>query len=171
MTMQYLVHVDPSDGHLEIHVPTYGSAAHGDTDEALLARIISRLPLKADGNVTDYFMVTKDDFPHLGRSEDQVEGLFRSAWEWGGGTSIVVNMAKARALHLVDIRRVRDLELAKEDVNMLRAIEADNSSEQAAVATRKQTLRDLPATFDLTTGVDTAAQLKAKWPAELPDRE
>jgi len=39
------------------------------------------------------------------------------------------------------------------------------------VATKKQTLRDIPATFDITTGVDTPEKLKAKWPDELPARE
>jgi hypothetical protein len=29
----------------------------------------------------------------------------------------------------------------------------------------------LPATFDITTDVDTPEQLKAKWPTELPARE
>jgi len=32
-------------------------------------------------------------------------------------------------------------------------------------------LRDIPATFDLTTDVDTPEKLKAKWPTELPARE
>jgi hypothetical protein len=51
---------------------------------------------------------------------------------------------------------------------MLKAIEAGDTSAQSAVATKKQTLRDLPASFDITTGVTTPEQLKAKWPAELP---
>jgi hypothetical protein len=35
----------------------------------------------------------------------------------------------------------------------------------------QQVLRDLPATFDITTDVDTPEKLKVKWPTELPDRE
>jgi hypothetical protein len=84
---------------------------------------------------------------------------------------VQVNMPKARTIHMERIRKSRNAELAKEDINMLRAIEADNSSEQDAVKTRKQTLRDLPATFDITTGVETPDALHAKWPTELPDRE
>jgi hypothetical protein len=84
---------------------------------------------------------------------------------------VSVNMARARAVHLTEIRRVRNEELAKEDINMLKAIEAGNTSEQSTVATRKQALRDIPATFDITTGVTTPELLKAKWPAELPARE
>ena len=82
---------------------------------------------------------------------------------------INVNMTKARAIHLEEIRKVRNEELAKEDINMLKAIEAGDTSEQSAVAAKKQVLRDIPQTFDLTT--DTPEELKAKWPSELPERE
>ena len=84
---------------------------------------------------------------------------------------ISVNMTKARAIHLAEIRRVRNAELEKEDISMLKAIEAGDTSEQSAVATKKQTLRDLPATVDITTDVGTPELLKAKWPTELPARE
>jgi len=84
---------------------------------------------------------------------------------------ININMSKARAIHLTEIRRVRNAELVKEDVNMLKAIEGGDASAQSTVATKKQVLRDIPATFDLTTGVTTPEALKAKWPSELPARE
>ena len=84
---------------------------------------------------------------------------------------INVNMSKARAVHLAEIRRVRNAELVKEDVTFMRAVEAGDTDTQATIATKKQALRDLPATFDITTDVDTPEKLKAKWPAELPARE
>jgi len=84
---------------------------------------------------------------------------------------INVNMTKARAIHLAEIRRVRNEELVKEDVTFMRAVEAGDADAQAAIKAKKQTLRDIPATFNITTGVTTPAQLKAKWPAELPERE
>jgi len=82
-----------------------------------------------------------------------------------------VNMTKARAIHLEEIRRARNAELVKEDVTFMRAVEAEDTDAQATIKTKKQTLRDLPATFDITTDVDTPEKLKAKWPAELPARE
>jgi len=82
-----------------------------------------------------------------------------------------VNMTKARAIHLEKIRLVRNAELAKEDITFMRAVEAGDTDTQATIATKKQTLRDIPATFDITTDVDTPEKLKAKWPAELPARE
>ena len=82
-----------------------------------------------------------------------------------------VNMTKARAIHLEKIRLVRNAELAKEDITFMRAVEAGDTDTQATIATKKQVLRDIPQTFDITTGVDTPEKLKAKWPAELPARE
>ena len=83
---------------------------------------------------------------------------------------IGVNMTKARVIHLTEIRRVRNAELVKEDVNMLKAIEAGDTDTQATVATKKQTLRDIPASFSLE-GYADPATLKAAWPSELPARE
>ena len=82
-----------------------------------------------------------------------------------------VNMDKARAIHLEEIRRVRNEELVKEDVTFMRAVEDGDTDAQNTIKTKKQTLRDLPATFDITTDVDTPDKLKAKWPTELPARE
>ena len=76
------------------------------------------------------------------------------------------NMTKARAIHLAEIRRVRNEELAKEDITFMRAVEAGDTDAQNTIKTKKQTLRDLPATFDITTDVDTPEKLKAKWPSE-----
>jgi len=84
---------------------------------------------------------------------------------------INVNMTKARAIHLAEIRRVRDAELVKKDVPFMRAVEAGDTDAQATIGTAKQVLRDIPATFDITTDVDTPEKLKAKWPTELPARE
>jgi len=84
---------------------------------------------------------------------------------------ININMSKARAIHMAEIRRVRNAELVKEDVTFMRAVEAGDADAQAAIKAKKQTLRDIPATFNITTGVNTPEKLKAKWPAELPARE
>ena len=83
---------------------------------------------------------------------------------------INVNMTKARAIHLEEIRRVRNEELVKEDITFMRAVEADDTDAQATIKTKKQTLRDIPATFDLT-DAETPEALRGKWPTELPARE
>jgi hypothetical protein len=84
---------------------------------------------------------------------------------------INVNMDKARAIHLDEIRRVRNEELAAKDITFMRAVEAGDASAQSTIGTEKQVLRDLPATFDITTDAGTPELLKAKWPTELPARE
>mgnify|MGYP005830392549 FL=1 len=81
---------------------------------------------------------------------------------------INVNMAKARTIHMNNIRVVRNRELAAKDITFMRAVEDADPDAQATIKTEKQNLRDIPQTFDITTGVDTPEQLKAKWPAGLP---
>ena len=91
------------------------------------------------------------------------------AWEMDTDGRPKVNMAKARGVHMDKIRAVRDAELVKKDIPFMRAVEAGDAGVQSTIATEKQTLRDIPQTFDLTT--DTPIQLQAKWPTELPARE
>jgi len=92
-----------------------------------------------------------------------------NAWEWTD--KVTVNMPKARGVHMDVIRVVRNAELVKKDLTSLQAIESGNTDAQTAIATEKQTLRDIPQTFDLTTDNNTPEELKARWPSELPVRE
>ena len=84
---------------------------------------------------------------------------------------ITINMAKARSIHLAEIRRVRDQELIKQDRAWMLAVEAGDTAAQAIIAADKQALRDIPATIDLMTGVDGPEALMGLWPTRLPDRE
>ena len=77
---------------------------------------------------------------------------------------INVNMAKARVIHMDKIRVIRNRELAAKDITFMRAVEDGNADAQATIKTEKQNLRDIPQTYDITTGVDTPE----KWPAGLP---
>ena len=78
---------------------------------------------------------------------------------------IKINLEKARGIQMDRIREMRDKELAKKDVEYMKALEADDGSAKT-IAAEKQALRDIPQTFDLTT--DTPEQLKEKWPEGLP---
>jgi|TARA_B100000809_G_scaffold253211_1_gene288952 hypothetical protein len=91
---------------------------------------------------------------------------FRDAWE-DNGTTIQVNMPKARDIHLGRIRRQRDDELAKLDVPYLKALESGDTAEQAHIAAQKQALRDIPQTFDLYSA-KTPESLKSRWPETIP---
>ena len=78
---------------------------------------------------------------------------------------IVINMPKARGIQMDKIREMRNKELAKKDIEFMKALEANDGS-STAIAVEKQTLRDIPQTFDLTT--DTPEELKERWPEGLP---
>ena len=82
---------------------------------------------------------------------------------------IIVNMAKARGIHMDKIRLVRNKQLADLDVSFMRAVETGDDSERVRIAGEKQVLRDIPQTLDLTT--DTPEELKAIWPTELLELE
>jgi len=89
---------------------------------------------------------------------------FFDAWEWNDGCK--VNMPKARVIHMDRIRTVRDAELLKLDVVYLKALETGDTAEQSRIAALKQELRDIPATFNLSTA-KTPATLHSRWPELL----
>ena len=70
-----------------------------------------------------------------------------------------VDMAKAKELHRKNIRISRAEKFTELDVQFQRAIETNNTSEQASVAAKKQVLRDAPA--------DSADELKAQWKTDI----
>jgi hypothetical protein len=73
---------------------------------------------------------------------------FRAAWRMEGG-AIVVNMAEARTIKLAQIRARRDEMLSRLDIEYMRADEASDTAGKAAIAARKQVLRDLPKNVNL----------------------
>ena len=93
------------------------------------------------------------------------------AWAMGDDGLPIVSMDKARAVQMDYIRTVRNKELEKLDLPQSIAVGKGDNVERDRIETEKQTLRDIPATFDVTTDAGTPGLLKAKWPAELPDRE
>ena len=143
-------------GHL---TPSYLASHSGDRTAALNYLMAERVPIQNPDAVATLIDVTLPEKDYL-----------RNSWTFDG-SDVVHDMTKARAIHLGEIRRVRDEELVKLDVPWMKAVEAGDTSTQATIQTQKQTLRDIPATFDITTGVTTATQLKARWPSELPARE
>lgn len=92
------------------------------------------------------------------------ERTFRGAWT-DDGVAIGHNMAKARLIHMDRIRLARNAELEKLD--KIIATNEDAGGRDAANRAKRQTLRDIPQTFDLS-GAATADELKALWPAAVP---
>jgi len=154
-----------STGDLTIIIPSYDDELRpaGMSDEEYFEFARDNM-LAAMGMPND---TAVGEFDELDAPTDRT---FRNAWEVSDNV-IEVNMDKAKVIHMDVIRVERNKELAAKDITFMRAVEAGDASAQSAIGTEKQVLRDLPATFDLTTGVDTPEKLKVKWPTELPDRE
>ena len=180
-------------GRYRVTSPAYDDPMRpaGDTEDAFLERAWGKIVGAKMGDGSSKYGITIDHPHHYVEAADLRTKLaeccdneFRyagkpdangqrsavdGAWEMDTDGTPKVNMAKARGVHMDKIRVVRNAELVKLDLTSLRAVEAGDASAQAAVVTEKQTLRDIPQTFDLTT--DTPTQLQAKWPSELPARE
>jgi hypothetical protein len=90
---------------------------------------------------------------------------FRNAWELSG-QRVVVNMPKARVIHMDRIRAARDAQLKQLDVDYIKADEGGNAMAKATIAAEKTRLRDIPQTFDLSLAT-TPETLAALWPADL----
>jgi len=77
-----------------------------------------------------------------------------------------IDMAKAKEIHKNNIRKARKSKFAELDIEFQKAIETDNATKKAEIATKKQVLRDAPADPDITAATDTDA-LKAQWKADI----
>jgi hypothetical protein len=77
--------------------------------------------------------------------------------------ALVLNIEKAKQIFIEKIRRFREDELPKLDIQYIRTLELGNDTTE--IVSKKQQLRDLP-NIDLS-DVTNLTQLKAKWPTEL----
>ena len=150
---------------LMVSSPAYFDRERGEeeTDDDVLNRTMLRF--REVNNISadvESYIVEDTEIPADHECNTLCE--FFDAWEWKD-SGARVNMAKARGIHMDRIREMRDKELAKKDIEYMKALEANDGS-AATVAAKKQELRDIPQTFDLTT--DTAEELKNKWPDGLP---
>jgi hypothetical protein len=147
------------DGILAVVIPAYNHI-DDESDDAQLESFIARK--QADGGIP-----AGVELRILDNSEFPTDRTFRDAWEDLGIGSVQVNLPKARGIHMDKIRLVRNNELANLDVPFMKALEDGDTDTQATIKIKKQELRDIPQTFDLTT--DTPEELKNKWPDSLPN--
>lgn len=153
--MKEIIYTAP-DGHLRRVLPSHDDRTRpqGETEDELLARVIAR----AVPSGLSYQVITPPPTPH--------DRYFREAWEEGLG-QVVINMPKARDIHMDNIRVVRDRELGRLDIEWMRASEAEDAVAKTRIAGLKNTLRDIPHTFDLAVHI-TPEALRAAWPTALP---
>ena len=86
---------------------------------------------------------------------------FRGAWTLSGKT-ISEDLAVAKTIFKDKVREARTPLLAAEDVVYMKALEAGDSTAQAASVAKKKALRDAPAASAISSA-DTIAKLKAAW--------
>ena len=86
---------------------------------------------------------------------------FRGAWSLSG-TTITEDVTAAKVIFKDKIREVRGPLLDAEDVVYMKALEAADSTAQAASVAKKKALRDAPAASAIGSASDIAA-LKAAW--------
>jgi len=86
---------------------------------------------------------------------------FRNAWKLSGSV-ISEDMTEAKKIFIEKIREVRKPLLEAEDVVYMKALEASDSTAQAASVAKKKALRDAPAASAIT-NADTVAKLKVAW--------
>lgn len=142
---------NPETGILAITVPVDGPGEH-ESDEEWLERIASRaVPEGIPWRVAD-------------RSVIPADRTWREAWV-DTGSAVVVDMPRARDLHLRRIRHARQAAFADLDREVNRYLFSDRDRAQAAEG-KRQHLRDLPQTLDLE-ACRTPEELLATWPAEL----
>ena len=105
-----------------------------------------------DGKTVDSSSVTKPSDRH-----------FRGAWKLSSDSKVIAeDMTKAKEIFKDKIRSVRQPLLDAEDVVYMKALEASDSSAQAASIAKKKKLRDAPAASAIDSA-DTIAKLKAAW--------
>ena len=86
---------------------------------------------------------------------------FRGAWTLNGKV-ISEDMTAAKVIFKDKLREVRQPLLDAEDVVYMKALEAADSTAQAASVAKKKALRDAPAASAIS-DADTIAKLKAAW--------
>jgi hypothetical protein len=134
--------------------------ADGDSPTAI-AEEVAKWQSTSDVRAVGHWPIKESDIP--------TDRTFRNAWTRGGEGQWAIDMQKATIIQRGRIRRARDAELAALDIPFMRAVEAGDDGEQAAIAAAKQRLRDLPRTVDLSKA-QTPDELKAIWPEDLPRR-
>jgi hypothetical protein len=120
---------------------------------------VARWPAKEAAKVVSIYEIDETRMPP--------NREFRGAWEFSDG-SIKHNMTRVADMHMAKIRAARNGRLAALDVPSVRALSGGDQAAAAAVEAQKQTLRDLPQTYETQVrSAKTVDDVKAIWPAEL----
>ena len=156
MSNKKIFYTNDKDKVVQVHPSPEYISQFDSEDEAIAAIIAKDIPADKQSSA---IIIDKSQVP---------DRKFRDSWKQES-SSVVEDITKARAIHMDRIRVYRNAELAKEDINYQIAFEQDNNSKKNSVASKKQMLRDIPSTFNLS-GATNGTELDALWPSELPAR-
>jgi len=92
-----------------------------------------------------------------------IDDSYFNAYDYSEEAGAEVNISNAQLIHLDKFRAARAPKLAALDIAFMKAVETFNAGEQAAIAAKKQALRDVTKT----TLPDTLPEIKATWPTIL----
>ena len=134
--------------------PKFLARFNGDVDAALQYVMDELVPIQNPGVEA---RIEDVEFP--------ADKDFRMAWVRGTG-KIDVDMPQARVIHMDRIREARAPKLVEADNEVKKAEDAGNAAALAKARAKRQKLRDIPQSFDLS-GATTPDELKALWPSEL----
>ena len=124
------------DGGVSICIPAPNARREGESEAEFIARIQAKDVPK---DATNIRVCTRVEIPYRGR--------LRNAWRQNGVNPPVVDMIEARILKTNLVRIDRDKLLIAEDVAYIRADETGDKLKKAAIAVKKQALRDIPVTI------------------------
>ena len=92
---------------------------------------------------------------------------FRNAWVFNeAADAISEDLTAAKVIFKDKIREVRGPLLEAEDVEYMKALEADDATAKAASVAKKKKLRDAPAASAITNAINITA-LKAAWDEDV----
>lgn len=149
--MKKIAYTKP-DGGLSVMIPVFNTfgEAEGFTEADAEQRAWDTLPKDA----IEPRFVTDADIP--------TDRTFRNAWK----NDLTVDMVKAREIHKDHLRRLRKPKMEALDVEFMRAVERGDAVAQAAIAAKKQALRDVTIDPRIMSAA-TPEELKAVMPDAL----
>lgn len=151
-----------------------------ETDQEWLARLMERTPaqveIQAARRAAEAARLGLPAEPlvaqHVGLTKDLIlegddNGAFREAWGWNG-ERVVLDMEKARAIHLARLRVERNAALAALDGAEMAALGTDSAEALAEIRAQKKALRDAPQEVSgAVLAAASAAELRRVWPDAL----
>jgi len=93
----------------------------------------------------------------------EIDNNYFDAYDFDAEVGAVVNISKAKEVHLNKFRAARNPKLQKLDIDFMKAVEAGDTAKQAEIAAQKQSLRDVTST----PLPDTLEGIKNTWPEIL----